>query len=58
MPDKTYSQSELDTRVREAIASARLDEAKVIAEGIKTKGLDFAEWLANHITQLEAGGKG
>jgi hypothetical protein len=54
MVDKTYSQSDLDTRVSKAVAGARLAEAKFIAAGIEAKGLDFAEWLQERITQLEA----
>jgi hypothetical protein len=39
MPDTIYSQSELDTRMLEAVAGARLDEAKLIVEAIKAMGL-------------------
>jgi hypothetical protein len=49
MAEKTYSQSDLDTRVSEAVGGARLAEAKFIAARIEAKGLDFAEWLQEHI---------
>jgi hypothetical protein len=52
--EKIWTQSDLDAQVREAAAGARLNEARLIEEGIKSRGLDFAEWLGKHIAQLEA----